>query len=128
MNLPPLDLHAHVDPSISVDDLFDLDAVVFAVSRSLDEAATVVRRDDELTIWGVGCHPGLVSAHRDFDPARFAELLESTALAGELGLDGSSRVPLATQITTLRSALAVLNSKPRIVTLHSYGATEELMA
>ena len=127
MSLPPLDLHAHVDPSISENDLYELGAVVFAVSRSLDEAATVLRRDDELTVWGVGCHPSLVGAHRDFDADRFDELLDSTVLAGELGLDGKSRVPLTTQISTLRTALAVLARKPRIVSLHNYAATHALL-
>lgn len=125
--LPPLDLHTHIDPAIDEDELIELRAVVFAVSRSLDEAATVLRRHDETTIWGVGCHPGLVGAHREFTPGRFGDLLDSTAFAGELGLDGKSRVPLTTQIETLRSALGVLAQKPRIVSLHNYAATEAVV-
>jgi TatD DNase family protein len=125
--LPPLDLHAHIDPTINEDDLHDLEAVVFAVSRSLDEAASVVNRNDATTIWGVGCHPGLVGAHRNFTRERFNNLLDSTAFAGELGLDGTSRVPLETQISTLRNVLKVLAEKPRIVSLHNYKATEPLV-
>lgn len=125
--LPPLDLHAHIDPTIDEDDLHDLEAVVFAVSRSLDESATVVHRSDAMTIWGVGCHPGLVGAHRDFTPERFSDLLDSTPFAGELGLDGKSRVPLETQIITLRSVLDLLVHKPRIVSLHNYAATDALV-
>lgn len=125
--LPPLDLHAHINPSINEDDLYELDAVVFAVSRSLDESETALQRDDPTTVWGVGCHPGVVGAHRDFTPERFSELLDSTAFAGELGLDGKSRVPLQTQIRTLRSALDVLAKKPRIVSLHNYAATDAVL-
>ena len=127
MNLPPLDLHAHINPSISEDDLYELGAVVFAVSRSLDEAAVLLGRDDETTIWGVGCHPGLVGAHSAFSASRFDQLLESTAFAGELGLDGKSRVAFQTQLGTLRSALNVLAEKPRIVSLHNYAATEAIV-
>jgi TatD DNase family protein len=124
---PPLDLHAHVDPSIAPSDLADLRAVVFAVTRSLDEAQQALKRTDSSTVWGVGCHPGLVASQKDFSTEEFSRLLDSTAFAGELGLDGKSRVPLAEQRLTLRSALDVLVTKPRVVSLHSYAATEALI-
>jgi TatD DNase family protein len=126
--LPPLDLHAHIDPSINPDDLLELEAVVFAVTRTLDEADKALRRGDELTVWGVGSHPGLAGAHREFAQDRFDRLIEATAFAGELGLDGKSRVPLDLQIRTLRAALEVLVRKPRIVSLHNYAATEAVIA
>ena len=126
--LPPLDLHAHISPSIAEDELAALGCVVFAVSRSLEEAANGLLRHDETTVWGVGCHPGVGDAHRDFTATQFDVLLESTALAGELGLDGKSSVPLDLQIHTLRSALEVLARKPRIVSLHSYAATDSVIA
>jgi TatD DNase family protein len=125
---PPLDLHAHIDPSIDPDDLVALRAVVFAVTRDLDEAAKALRRDDELTVWGVGCHPGVARAQSRFSKPNFERLVETTAFVGELGLDGKSRVPLKAQIGTLRSALEVLAIKPRIVSLHSYAATETLVS
>jgi TatD DNase family protein len=120
-------MHAHVHPDIREDALAALNAVVFAVSRSLDEASSCVQRSDPTTVWGVGCHPGLAKAHAAFRQDRFAELLELSSFAGELGLDGKAHVPLATQRTTLRSALEVLAEKPRIVSLHSYAATAELI-
>jgi TatD DNase family protein len=125
--LPPIDLHAHIDASIDPDDLLALEAVVFAVTRKLDEAASALDRGDELTVWGVGCHPGLAEAHEQFGRDDFAELLERTAFAGELGLDGKSRVPLDVQSNTLRTALEVLADRPRIVSLHSYAATEPIL-
>ena len=63
--LPPLDLHAHIDPTIAPNDLDDLRAVVFAVTRSLDEAQQALERTDSTTVWGVGCHPGLVASQKD---------------------------------------------------------------
>ena len=64
---------------------------------------------------------------RTFSTEDFSRLLDSTAFAGELGLDGKSRVPLAEQRATFRSALEVLVTKPRVVSLHSYAATEALI-
>lgn len=125
--LPPLDLHAHIDPDIAPTDLDELRAVVFAVTRSLDEAQQALKRTDPMTVWGAGCHPGLAGAQRAFEVGEFSRLLELTPFAGELGLDGKSRVPLADQRATLRQALAVLAAKPRIVSLHSYAATEALI-
>lgn len=125
--IPPLDLHAHIDPSIDAKELHDLDGVVFAVTRSLVEASTALGRHDDLIVWGVGCHPGLVRAQQHFSPEGFATLLERSPFVGELGLDGASRVAMETQRATLRSALAVLAEMPRIVSLHSYEATALLI-
>lgn len=125
--LPSLDLHAHVDPDISPNDLEDLGGIIFAVTRSLAEAKLALRRHDLTTIWGVGCHPGVAAAQADFSKSMFSELVDHTPFVGELGLDGKSRVPLALQRSTLRSALEVLAEKPRIVSLHSYAATEMLI-
>ncbi len=125
--LPSLDLHAHVEPSIDSSELVALNSVVFAVTRSLDEARLAVRRKDSATIWGVGCHPGLALAQKAFSAATFSELLDDTALVGEVGLDGKSRVPMKTQIATLRSMLRVLEQKHRIMTVHSYAACNEVL-
>ncbi len=100
---------------------------MFAVTRSLDEAEQALERHDETTIWGVGCHPGLVGAQKGFDSRRFRALVATTPYAGELGLDGASRVPLEKQQLTLASALGVLQLSPRITSLHSYRATGELL-
>jgi TatD DNase family protein len=57
----------------------------------------------------------------------FIELLCSVPLAGELGLDGASRVPLDRQRGTLRAVLTVLQHTPRIASIHSAGATKEVL-
>lgn len=125
--LPPLDLHAHVDPAIPSRDLVDLQAVVFAVTRSLGEAASALERTDPGTCWGVGCHPGLVRAQQTFSASYFSELMKHTAFVSEIGLDGESRVPMSTQQATLGAILEVLQRSPRITSIHSYEAAEEVL-
>jgi TatD DNase family protein len=126
-SLPPLDVHAHVDPAIAAHELVALGAAVFAVTRSLDEAETALMRTDTNTIWGVGCHPGLVGAQKGFSSERFATLIRATPFVGEIGLDGKSRVPMETQVATLRAVLRVLQDQPRITTIHSYAATQQIL-
>ncbi len=126
--LPPLDLHAHVDTKIAGDELDNLRAVVFAATRSLEEAEQALQRRDASVVWGVGCHPGLVRAHKQFSPVRFAELSARTAFVSELGLDGESRVPLPQQTQTLQTSLSILQDTPHIVSLHCYRASGQLIA
>lgn len=120
--LPPLDLHAHIDPGASAAELERLGAVVFAATRSLDEYESVRSRRDQVTIWGLGCHPGIPDAQRTFDAAMFAELLASAAYVSEVGLDGRSKVPPGQQERVFESILEVLGAAPRIVSIHSSGA------
>lgn len=126
--LPPLDLHAHVDTGIEASELTALQSIVFAVTRSLDEAEQALKRSDDTTIWGVGCHPGLARVQKAFDAKRFQRLAEATPYVGELGLDGASRVPMETQQRTLVAALGALQQDPRITSLHSYRATSEILS
>jgi TatD DNase family protein len=121
---PALDLHAHINVAIAPAELRQLGAVVFCATRSLDEADAALARHDEQAIWGVGCHPGLVGAHKAFDRRRFAELVRRAAFVSEVGLDGGSRVPMAVQQTTLTAVLVELQDAPRITSLHSYKATD----
>lgn len=125
---PPLDLHAHIDTEIEASELTALRAVVFAVTRSLDEAKQALKRSDRTTIWGVGCHPRLVRAQKAFDPKRFQALAAKTPYVGEIGLDGASRVPMNMQRQTLSAALRVLQVSPRITSLHSFKATSEILS
>ena len=125
--LPPIDAHAHIDINIDLAEIRKLSALVMAVTRTLDEADIATRRDDGMAIWGVGCHPGLKKAQNAFDPHRFQELLTRTVFVGELGLDGRSRVSMAQQVETLFEAFNVLRRTPRLTSLHSYAASEQLM-
>jgi TatD DNase family protein len=105
-----------------------LGALVFAVTRSLDEAETALNRRDEWTVWGVGCHPSLVGAQRAFEVGRFAALVERTPFVSEIGLDGTSRVPMPLQRQRLGEIFSVLQSTPRITSIHSFRATSEILA
>ncbi|MFF3459710.1 TatD family hydrolase [Streptomyces sp. NPDC002730] len=125
--LPPLDLHAHIDTSVPADDLAGLSAVVFAATRSLTEAAQAIQRHDERIIWGVGIHPGLARSHTGFDPDTFTQLIDRTPLVSEIGLDGKSRVPMDRQQATLRRVLDILARTPRIASIHSYAACEQVL-
>lgn len=49
--LPPLDLHAHVATDVAPRALEELGAVVFAVTRSLDEYEETLNRSDAVTVW-----------------------------------------------------------------------------
>ena len=125
--MTPLDTHAHVQPDISPSELTALNANVVAVTRSPDEYAQTLDRRDPTTTWALGCHPSLATPLKNFDPDRFRSLLKSTAVVGEIGLDGSSRVPVATQTAVLQQILEMLQGAPRVSTVHSAGATEEIV-
>jgi TatD DNase family protein len=125
--LPPLDLHAHIDADIPADELRSLGAVVFAATRSLTEAHIAMQRHDDLVVWGVGTHPSMARNHSSFDAVAFRSLMAQTAFVGELGLDGGAKVPLNQQVQTLRRTLDLLVSEPRITSLHSYRATNQLL-
>ena len=125
--LPSIDMHAHVEADIEAADLLGLKSLIFAATRSLDEAATALDRSDPWTIWGVGCHPGLVEVQKAFDPARFAELISRTPYVSEVGLDGASRVPMDMQRATFEAILVALQESPRITSIHSSDAAEPLL-
>jgi TatD DNase family protein len=117
-----LDAHAHIDPSRASAELTDAGAVL-AMTLSLDEAARVLVRCEAGVVWGVGCHPRKIKAQHAFDQKKFAELVERTALVGEIGLDAGSRVPLDLQLRNFRQELEIASTHPRIVSIHSSQAT-----
>jgi TatD DNase family protein len=110
-NWPPLDAHAHVDVTITPGELLALRAVVFAASRSLEESRQAINRQpsDLLTVWGLGVHPGLKTALEQFNLDSFKALLNLTPYV------------------VLKDILTELQTSARITSLHSYGATNELV-
>lgn len=116
-----LDAHAHLDPRRSGEELADSGAVL-AMTLSLDEAAQAVDRHEPHITWGVGCHPRNLKAQEAFDAKRFRQLIERTAIVGEIGLDAGSRTPLELQLRTFRQVLEVVAGQPRLVSIHSYRA------
>ena len=125
--IPALDMHAHIEPTIAASELVALNACVVAMTRRLDEFDAARSRSDPSTIWGVGCHPGLVREVRHYDGGRMRDAIRSTAVIGEVGLDGVARTPLAEQTRVLRSVLEMSSDTPRLLSMHSYRATDQLL-
>ncbi len=125
--LPPLDAHAHVAPSVPASDLASLHAAVFAVTRSRSEWAQVAGRTDPLTVWGLGCHPGLSSEVLGFSPADFSSAIASAAFVGEVGLDARRGAPLTSQRRVFDQVLDILTAHPRPVSIHSVGASTHVL-
>lgn len=126
-NWPPLDAHAHIETSIYAGDLLELRAVVLAATRTLDEFKSTLPRKDPVTIWGVGAHPGVRDAIDGFSIDEFKRLAQKTPVVSEVGLDGNSAVPLSQQADVLAAILEALREQPRIVSVHSAGATSEVI-
>lgn len=122
-SFPTLDAHAHLDPSRTAGELTGSGAVL-GMTMSLDEAARVVNRADPWIVRGVGCHPRKLNAQEAFDADRFSKLVERAAVVGEIGLDTGSRVPLDVQLNTFHQVLGVVSRFPRLVSIHSYRATD----
>lgn len=125
--LPPLDLHAHVAADVTARALEQLGAVVFAATRSLDEFEQVRHRSDAVTVWGLGCHPGVAAAQSSYEEQRFASLLTETAFVSEVGLDGTARVAMDCQTEVFASILAQVARTPRLVSVHSKRATSRTL-
>ncbi len=125
--LPPVDAHAHVLTGIDTRDLRALRSAVFAVTREPSEWAAAAERRDELCVWGLGCHPRVAAAVADFNADRLAELIASTPLIGEVGLDGASKVPMADQRRVFRAALDVARDRSRLVSIHSVRASATVL-
>lgn len=85
---------------------------VLAMTLSLEEAALAADRREPHIVWGVGCHPRSRKSQEVFSAKLFGNLVEQTAVVGEIGLDTGSRVPLARQLDAFRQALAVLACPP----------------
>lgn len=125
--LPPLDCHAHVAPDVTPRQVAGLEgAQVFAVTRTLAEAALVAGRRDLGLVWGLGVHPGDRIARSAFDIATFAGLLDQFTLVGEIGLDRRGG-DMARQQQILDEILTSLQGRPVLASLHSTGAVDEVL-
>ncbi len=125
--LPPLDMHAHISPGVSSRELEGLGAVVWAATRSYAEFEELGKRQDQVTIWGLGCHPALSMAQNHLQPGQFSSLMKRTPLVSEIGLDRRSRVPMKLQLENFETILSLLVRLPRVVSVHSFAATSEVL-
>lgn len=108
--------------------LRDLRAVVVAVTREPGEWGTALERRDPETLWGIGAHPGVARALRDFDVERFRAAVAATAFVGEVGLDARAKTDRARQAEVFEAILDALGDNPRPVTIHSTAATGKVIA
>jgi TatD DNase family protein len=124
--LPSLDCHAHVAPDVTLSQLATLgDSHVFAVTRSLSEAAEVASRTDPILTWGVGVHPGVAASRAAYDPDTFRQILPRFALVGEVGLD--KRGARGEQVRILSDVLDACTGRPVFISVHSTGRTSEVV-
>jgi TatD DNase family protein len=101
-------------------------ALVFAVTRSLDEANRVANRSDTNIVWGCGVHPGVRGALINFNEAEFRRLLPEFLLVGEVGLDrrGAER---ALQVRVFEAILNAVADLPTLCSVHSSGLVDEVL-
>lgn len=84
-------------------------------------------REDPVAVWGVGVHPGVPEAIDKFTVAEFEELIGTSALVAEIGLDSASSVLATKQRLVLGDILEVLSESPRIASIHSVGSTRMVL-
>lgn len=126
VGLPSLDCHAHIAPDVTRSQLATLGhAHVFAVTRSLAEAAEVAEREDRNLTWGLGVHPGVPAARAGYDPEVFRQLLPRFAFVGEVGLD--KRGTRGEQDQILEDVLQACVDRPVLISIHSTGRTSEVV-
>ncbi|UCE12407.1 MAG: TatD family hydrolase, partial [Candidatus Heimdallarchaeota archaeon] len=94
------------------------------MTLSLDESSLVIDRSEPHIAWGVGCYPRNLEAQQMFDKDHFFDLVERAAIVGEVGLDTNSRVSMELQRQNFRQILEIVTEIPRLVSIHSYRATE----
>jgi TatD DNase family protein len=120
--LPSLDAHGHLAPEHSSEDLAR-SGYVLAMTLSLEEGKRGIEHSEPQIAWGVGCYPRRVASQEAFDVYVFRDLVQKTAIVGEVGLDTVSPVSIEKQVKTFRQILEVVTEQPRFVSIHSYRAT-----
>jgi TatD DNase family protein len=125
-SLPKLDCHAHIAPDVTVPQVAALNgAIIFAMTRSPDEAAVAACRRDETILWGYGAHPGLKTATAHVTEDRIRRAVANHLIIGEVGLDrGSALQPQQAAFDTI---LKTCIGHPALLSIHSTGRTREVI-
>lgn len=127
MELPLLDCHAHVSPSVTDRQLAQLgQAIVFTMTREPAEAVEATRRYDSNLLWGCGAHPSFVARNGSVDLDQFARRTKRFAVVGEIGLDRRSG-NLQLQQEVFSGILDHIRDEPVLLSLHSAGCTAETL-
>lgn len=126
-SLPKLDCHAHIAPDVTAPQVAALHgAIIFAMTRSPDEAAAAARRHDETILWGYGAHPGLKTATAQVTEDRIRRAVANHLIIGEVGLDRGSA--LHPQQTAFGTILKTCTGHPALLSIHSTGRTREVIS
>lgn len=101
---------------------------VIAVTNRPSHWRAMVGREERGVTWALGLHPEL--RHPDGAVDELLRLLPRAEVIGEIGLDYSSRAasPPTAQRHTLGRILAHDETHRRLVTLHSRGATSDIVS
>jgi len=124
---PALDAHAHIATDVTAPQVDRLGAaVVFAVTRSLQEAAAVPHGCYPTILWGLGVHPGDSTALGRYDGDRFSRLLSLFSLVGEVGLDRrAGRIDQQREVFV--DILMRASDAPALMSIHSSGLAREVV-
>jgi len=126
-DLPHLDCHAHIAPDVTPAQVRSLNgAHIFAMTRTLEESRAAQSRRDSTLHWGVGVHPGRRDALSGWDPDEFDRQVAKAFVIGEVGLDRAG--PADEQERVLRAILERTREAPVLISLHSTGRQEQLLA
>ena len=123
-DFPPLDCHAHIDPTVTRNQVRLLGgAHVFAMTRTLADAAVALENPQSGIHWAVGVHPALDESITGWKLETFEELQRRSFIVGEVGLDrrGRSR----SRETILQEILEA--SSGRVVSVHSLGRVDQVL-
>jgi TatD DNase family protein len=127
LELPRLDCHAHIAPDVTDGQVQALGEVyIFAVTRTLAEAAQVHTARHPHLIWGCGIHPRLPRAISEYDEGTFRTLVERFMFVGEIGLDAKYG-DLQSQVRVFDSILEVISELAVMCSIHSAGAAAEVV-
>jgi TatD DNase family protein len=125
-DLPPLDCHAHVAPDVTKLQIAGLNgALVFAMTRTADEARAAASRSDPTLVWGFGAHPGIPDAISRVNESVLREAIQSHVVMGEIGMDRKG--PDGPQREALEAILDACKKQPVVLSLHSTGRTRQLL-
>jgi TatD DNase family protein len=125
---PALDAHAHIATDVTAAQVRGLGgAVVFAMTRSLSEAASVPHGCYSNILWGIGVHPRDADGLDRYSGERFETLLPKFALVGEVGLDRRAG-RFDRQQEVFAEILLRTGASPVIVSIHSTAVAADVIA
>ncbi|SEB08914.1 TatD family hydrolase [Leifsonia sp. 21MFCrub1.1] len=123
-NFPALDCHAHVAHDVTKAQVNSLEgAIVFAMTRSLNEFRAASNNRQPGMVWAIGAHPGNSTSLDQWSEERFLQLAKQSPIIGEVGLD--RRGDLETQVRIFREIL--INAGASLISVHSTGRTRQVI-